>query len=154
MDRGELSENNTFRNSKSYQSSEQAQWRKASSGLKEKWEDTSDKEYVSKDEKQVKVSMEIPCELNDLLMRLAKHEGVAKNRLLSLIAIMGLRKLAQGECQIAEYKSAPNSPRVKHGLQVPEMPRFDQLVVRADGWKQSGGQRTNTGVNAVIEKPK
>jgi len=152
MAQGELGENNAFRNSKLYPSRNQAQWGNTSSGLREDWGDASRQDHVPKVEKQVKVSMEIPCELNDLLVRLAKHEGVAKTRLLSLFAIMGLRKLAQGEFQIAEYKSAPNSPRVKHGLQVPEMPRFEQLVARTVGWKQSGEESTNAGINAGIEK--
>jgi len=142
MAQGELSENNAFRKR------EQAQWGNTSSGLREDWGDSS----LPKVKKQVKVSMEIPCELNDLLVRLAKHEGVAKTRLLSLFAIMGLRKLAQGEFQITEYKAAPNSPRVKHGLRLPDMPRFEQLVARTVGWKQSGEENTNAGINAGIEK--
>jgi hypothetical protein len=82
----------------------------------------------------VKITLEIPAALNDLLDKLARQEGISKARLVSFTCIQGLHRIKNQGIRYQEYKQPPNSPRVRYCLHLPVLPDQTQAEWSASGW--------------------
>lgn len=77
---------------------------------------------AEKDKERVRIAIDAPLSLDDLIVHLQTKEGVSKSRMACYLMILGLQKLLEDNIDFTDHKGPPNTPRVAYTLNLPEVP--------------------------------